>query len=62
MYNVLDSHNCCDIDVSTNINFCYEGMTPDLSTHVLFSTFCSSCNDVFYSEMCHRCKDCFGCV
>lgn len=62
MYNVLDSNNAMDIDISTNVDHCYDCMTPDLCRKTCFSLFCSSCNDVRYSEMCHRCTDCFGCV
>lgn len=62
VYNVLDAHNCQDIDVATNIDHCLESVTPDLSSNILFSIFCSSCHWVVYSEMCHRCTHCFWCV
>lgn len=60
--NVLDSNNCYDIDVSTNIEYCLDSVTPDLCRNTCFSVFCSYSHQMFYSEMCHRCKNCFWCV
>lgn len=61
-FNILDSKDSRDIDVSTNLDHCYESITPDMSRNTAFSIFTSNCQDVRYSEMCHRCKSCFACV
>lgn len=61
--NVVDnSHHCMDIDISFELNYCYEWVTPDMSTNCLFTIFCSSCSNIYYSEMCHRCHHCFWCI
>ena len=51
-----------DITISCPKWRCYEWVTPDFGRKVCFSTFCRRSTDVRYSEMCHRCTDCFGCV
>lgn len=61
-FNVLNSTDSKDIDVSTHLNRCYESVTPDMSKNTAFAIFCSECVDVWYSEMCHRSKNCFWCV
>ena len=54
-----DAH---DLTTGGELQLCYQGIVPDHSYHTCFSIFCWSCSDVRYSEMCHHCKDCRGCV
>lgn len=56
------ARDCMDIDISIAKWWCYEWVTPDESWKTCFTTFCWKCDDVWYSEMCHRCKNCFWCV
>jgi hypothetical protein len=51
-----------DLTVGWELNLCYNGVTPDHSYKCGMSVFSWSCTNVRYSEMCHHCKDCFGCV
>ncbi len=56
------AQNCMDITISVPKERCYESLVPDFGRNVAFTIFCRRCTDVRYSEMCHRCKNCFGCV
>ena len=51
-----------DLTVGWELELCYESNVPDHSYKTCFSVFCRSCTNVLYSEMCHHCQDCFGCV
>jgi hypothetical protein len=51
-----------DLTVGGEQQRCYESITPDFSYKALFTIFCWSCTDVWYSDMCHGCRDCFGCI
>lgn len=57
-----DAKDSMDITISCPKGRCYEGVTPDFGRKVCFSTFCRWSENVRYSEMCHRCKDCFWCI
>ncbi|NUJ97665.1 hypothetical protein HGA92_02650 [Candidatus Gracilibacteria bacterium] len=73
-YNLKNSENCKywtfgdtgknaqDLTVGGELERCYEGIVPDHSHKACFTIFCWSCYDVRYSEMCHHCESCFGCV
>ena len=54
--------SCHDLLIWWECELCLNAVCPDYSYHCLFSIFCWSCTDVFYSDMCHGCKNCFGCV
>lgn len=54
-----DAHDSMDITISCPKGRCYEGVTPDFGRKVCFSTFCRWSENVRYSEMCHRCRNCF---
>lgn len=54
--------NAYDLTTGGELQRCYEGIVPDHSYRTCFSIFCWSCSNVRYSEMCHHCQDCFGCV
>ena len=51
-----------DLTVGGELHLCYEGNVPDHSYRACFSVMCRSCTNILYSEMCHGCQDCFGCV
>ncbi len=51
-----------DLTVWGELERCYEGIVPDNSVHCTSTIFCWKCIRVRYSEMCHWCTDCFGCV
>lgn len=54
-----DAH---DLTTGGQLKLCYQGIVPDFSFHACFTIFCRSCTRIRYSEMCHHCTDCFGCV
>ncbi|HRX64123.1 MAG TPA: hypothetical protein P5060_03410 [Candidatus Absconditabacterales bacterium] len=69
--NIKDSKYCVfgdtmedamDLTVGGELNLCYEGNVPDHSYKACFTVFCRSCTNIYYSEMCHNCQDCFACV
>jgi hypothetical protein len=40
----------------------YQCIVPDEAHHICFSIFCCNSSNIWYSEMCHFCNNCFGCV
>ena len=48
-----------DLSVWWELKWCYEWITPDHSYKACFTIYCWSCTNVWYSEMCHNCSDCF---
>lgn len=51
-----------DLTVWGELDLCYEWIVPDFSHQAGFTIFCRRCDDIRYSEMCHSCKHCFGCI
>ncbi len=51
-----------DLSVGGELNQCYEGLTPDNSTRAIFTNYVWKSLDVFYSDFCISCHDCFGCI
>ncbi|MBU1757670.1 hypothetical protein KKG31_00515 [Patescibacteria group bacterium] len=51
-----------DLTVGGELQLCYESNVPDHSHKSCFTVMCRSCTNILYSEMCHHCQDCFGCV
>ena len=54
-----DSYDLC---VGGELSLCYEGLTPDNSSKVLFTSYVWKSIDVLYSDFCMSSKNCFGCV
>ena len=51
-----------DLVVSGEVSECYEGVVADHSQLNLFGFFTVKSQDVRYTQHCHNCKHCFGCV
>lgn len=51
-----------DLTIWGQLKLCYQGIVPDFSHQACFTIFCRSCTKIWYSEMCHHCQDCFGCI
>jgi hypothetical protein len=50
-----------DLSTGGELQYCYEGITPDHSYMGRFEIFSWKNTDVFYLDGCHSCKDVFGC-
>jgi hypothetical protein len=55
-------HNCQDILVGGEHQWCYEGVNPDHSYMSHFTIWCWSCRNVLYSDNCHSSEHLFGCI
>jgi hypothetical protein len=74
VFNVNNAENCkfsengdvekdsYDLCVGGELEQCYEGLTPDNSSRVLFTNYVWKSVDVQYSDFCMSCQECFGCV
>ncbi len=51
-----------DITVWWDHDYVYEGIVPDFWYHVLFTIYCWSCSNVYWSWDCHASSHLFGCV
>ena len=51
-----------DITLTGGVSECYECVVGDHSQLNLFALFTVKSQDVRYSQHCHNCKHCFGCV
>lgn len=56
--NAKDCHDVCFFDGS---ELCYES-TSLIGYGYRFTNFCRDSSNLFYSDSCYNCKDCFGCV
>jgi hypothetical protein len=50
-----------DLTPAGKSSLCYEGLTPDHDSNVLFSIYSLKSQDLTYVENCHSSKDLFGC-
>lgn len=57
---VINSYDC--FNTGLNTNFAYECSAVYNATNVKFSTRCSGCSDIFYSDFCIECDHLFGCI
>lgn len=53
---------CHDILVGGEHQWCYEGVNPDHSYMTAFTVWCWRCQNVYYSDNCHSCRNLFGCI
>ena len=53
---------CYDVVMSGETEQCYEGVVVDHSQLNLFGIFSVKSQDIRYTQHCHNCKHCFGCV
>lgn len=51
-----------DLTVWGEMQLCCECNTPDHSYKCFATILSRSCTNVMYSEMCHGCQNCFGCI
>ncbi len=54
--------DCYDLSTGGELNFCYEGITPDHSYKNLFGIFSWKNQEVDFAHHCHSSKDLFGCA
>ncbi len=54
--------NCFDLLQSHQDELSYEGVALENCYRTFFSRDCESCNDVWFSERCIGCTNCFGCA
>ena len=57
-----DDKECCDVTMTGETAECYEGVVVDHSQLNLFGLFSVKSQDIRYTQHCHNCKHCFGCV
>ncbi len=57
-----DDKDCSDITLTGESQECYEGTVMDHSQLNLFGLFSVKSQDIRYTQHCHNCKYCFGCV
>jgi len=53
---------CFDVIMTGETQECYEGVVVDHSQLNLFGLFSVKSQDIRYTQHCHNCKHCFGCV
>lgn len=62
IYGCDASKSCFDITISGRPEMCYECVTPDEGFHNAFTVFTWKSNYCYYTENCHSCSSCFGCM
>src|SRR3989338_9260557 len=58
----VDDKDCSDITLTGESQECYEGTVLDHSQLNFFGLFSVKSQDIRYTQHCHNCKHCFGCV
>lgn len=61
LHDGLNAKDCYDVCFFDGPELCYES-TSLVGYGYRFTNFCRDSSNLFYSDSCYSCKDCFGCV